>query len=92
MDVILIPLLTDRRRTGPGPQMEGLRRRARPAIAATDLGGQLHGAKFRDPHLTHNEGGNLGWDFVMWSNRETERRDRPSCADSDSALSSGEFA
>ena len=31
-------------------------------------------------------------DFVMWSNREEERRHRPSCADSDSALSSGEFA
>ena len=31
-------------------------------------------------------------DFVMWSNRETERRAKPSCADSDSALSSGEFA
>ena len=28
----------------------------------------------------------------MWSNREEERRHRPSCADSDSALSSGEFA
>ena len=30
----------------------------------------------------------------MWSNREEERRDRPSCAlpESDSALSSGEFA
>ena len=31
-------------------------------------------------------------DFVMWSNRETERRDIPPCAESDSALPSGEFA